>query len=106
MKRLVVGLVGSLLAFADAFAQTTAKAGSPIADDGPDVSSGLTTAAMIGIPVILLILVALLQPWQWFQRPKNRRHNAPSPEVETSLKPIERRPYFPQPTPPEKKSDS
>lgn len=91
---MVVSLGGSLLATSQAFAQSTGRAGSPVADNVPDVDAGLTAAAMILIPVILLILVAIMQPWEWFKRPKPRRR-APRPAAEPVPEPRERRPYFP-----------
>lgn len=95
MRRLVVSLGGSLLATSQAFAQSTGKAGSPVADSGPDVDAGLTTAAMILIPVILLILVAIMQPWEWFKRPKPKRRAVRPAVKAVDAAPPERRPFFP-----------
>lgn len=108
-KRVSLSFAGSILATSQAFAQTTGRAGSPLAGEEPDVDSGLTTAAIIGIPIILLILVALLQPWGWFKGPKKLRRRSvktPAPEAETPASPQERRPYFLQPSQPQDKLES
>lgn len=104
MRRVFVGLAGSLLVSSQAYAQSTGKAGSPLSGDGPDAVAGLNAAAVVIIPIILLILAALLQPWEWFKRQKPRR---PSPPVtQQDPAPRERRPYFPQTKRPDDASES
>lgn len=74
-NRICIGLVTSLILASEAVAQT-----GPVREANIDVDGTMTVVAMVLLPVLAAIVLALFEPWKWFgrnrkveKRPRRRR---------------------------------
>jgi hypothetical protein len=63
VKRLCIGLGLGLAGASQAFAQT-----GPVREANIDVNGSLSVVALIVLPVLVAIVLALFEPWKWVGR--------------------------------------
>lgn len=63
MKQLCIGLSVGLAVASQAFAQT-----GPVREANINVNGSLSMVAIIVLPVLLAIVLALFEPWKWVGR--------------------------------------